>query len=299
MIRGSFQSGEDSHAALSRPENLCIVTIMEMHDLRQVAPDGTEQENGERASGSVFGVSSRPLVPREQALRGSSRDYENLGELPRTYGRPVLFGIARDPHTLFTYWEIDWRSTFGDKPPADRKVHLRVMAEDGSEETRVTVEPFAGSHCVAVSQARSTYRIEIGYHEPAEVWNSVATSEAIVTPPDDVAENAEIDVATVPFHLSFQRMVDAFRASKYDGDALVEIVSRLQERADDPADETLTGTDHELLRALESSSPETDARQRTRLRKAEDAFATRQRIESILGFGASSPGNGFGGSSRG
>jgi hypothetical protein len=33
---------------------------------------------------------------------------------------------------------------------------------------------------------------------------------------------------------------------------------------------------------------ETGARQRSHLRKSEDAFATRQRIESILGFGVSS-----------
>jgi hypothetical protein len=116
----------------------------------------------------------------------------------------------------------------------------------------------------------------------------VATSDAIMTPPDDVSESASIDVVTVPFHVSFQRMVDAFRASKYDGDALVEIVGRLQERADIPGDVALTDTDRELLRAIDLSLSETDTMQRSRLRKSEDVFATRQRIESILGFGASS-----------
>ena len=258
------------------------------------------QENDEQSGGAAFVLSSRPIVPlelQERSPRGSSWDYENLGELPRTYGRSVLFGIARDPHTLFAYWEIDWPGVFGNKPPADRKVHLRVISEDGTEETKVTVEPFAGNQSVAVSQARSTYRIELGYHEPAEVWNSVATSDAIATPPDDVSENASIDVATVPFHLSFQRMVDAFRAAKYDGEALVEIVGHLQERADDIADVALTDTDRELLCAIDCSLSETDTVQREQLRKSDDPFATRQRIESILGFGASSPGNGFSGSS--
>jgi hypothetical protein len=276
---------------------------MEAHDLLNVADDEAMQRNDEQSGGAAFVLSNRPIVPlelQEQSSRGSSRDYENLGELPRSYGRPVLVGIARDPHTIFAYWEIDWKSAFGNKPPADRKVHLRVISDDGSEETRVIVEPFAGNHSVTVAQAGSTYRIELGYHEPAEVWNSVATSDAIATPPDDVSESNSIDVATVPFHLSFQRMVDAFRASKYDGDALVEIVSRLQQRADDPAQTDLTDADRELIRAIDCSLSETDAMQRSRLRKSEDAFATRQRIESILGFGASSPGNdSFGGSSRG
>jgi hypothetical protein len=263
---------------------------MEAHDLWNLVDDDAMQENGEESGGAVFILSNRPLVPLEsqQSPHSPSRDYENLGELPRSYGRPVLFGIARDPHTLFAYWEIDWPGVFGNKPPVDRKVHLRVISDDGSEETRMTVEPFAGNHCVAVSQALSTYRIELGYHEPTEVWNSVATSDAIATPPNDVSENDAIDVATVPFHLSFQRMVDAFRASKYDGDALVEIVGRLQERADLPGDEALTETDRELLRAIDLSLSETDAAQRSRLRKSEDPFATRQRIESILGFGVSS-----------
>jgi hypothetical protein len=264
---------------------------MDAHELQNVTDEEVMPGNGEESGGAAFVLSNRPLVPlesEEQSPRARSRDYENLGELPRAYGRPVLFGIARDPHTLFAYWEIDWPGVFGNKPPVDRKVYLRVISDDGSEETRMTVEPFAGNHCVAVSHARSGYRIELGYHEPADIWNSVATSDAIATPPDDVSENDAIDVATVPFHLSFQRMVDAFRASKYDGDALVEIVGRLQEQADVPGDESLTETDRELLRAIDLSFSETDAAQRSRLRKSQDPFATRQRIESILGFGVSS-----------
>lgn len=261
---------------------------MESHDLLNVTGDEAMLGNDEESGGAVFVLSNRPLVPleaREQSSLRSAWDYENLGELPRFYGRPVLFGIARDPHTLFAYWEIDWKSTFGDNPPADRKVHLRVLADDGTEESKMTVEPFAGNHCVAVAHARSTYRIELGYHGSAEVWNSVATSEAIATPPDDVSEDDAIDVATIPFHLSFQRMVDAFRASKYDGDALVEIVGRLQERADDPTEIELTETDRELMRAIDWGLSEADSRQRSRLRKSADPFAARQRIEAILGFG--------------
>jgi hypothetical protein len=264
---------------------------MEVYDLVNATDEETGREQNEQSGGAAFVLSNRPLVPLElqkQSPRGSSRDYENLGELPRSYGRPVLFGISRDPHTLFAYWEIDWQSVFGEKPPVDRKVHLRVISEDGSEEIEITVEPFAGNHCVAVSQARSTYRIELGYYEPEEVWNSVGTSDAIATPPDDVSESDSIDVATVPFHLSFQRMVDAFRASKYDGDALVEIVSRLQEQVDLPGEEGMAETDRELLHAISSSLSETDATQRARLRKSENVFATRQRIEAILGFGVSS-----------
>ena len=246
-------------------------------------------ESDEAGGGVSFVLSSSPVVPTESPARagGVVEDYENLGDLPRSYGAPVLFAIARDPHTLFVYWDIDWQDVFGDNPPADRKVHLRVLWHEGIEESAVAVEPMAGSHSIPVQHTRSSYRVELGYHEPAGVWNSVATSAAVATPPDDVAENGPIDVATVPFHLSFQRIVDSFRASKYDGEALVEILARLQEQADNAED--LPDAERELLRAIDSSLSGTDALQRSRLRESEDAFATRRRIESILGFGATSP----------
>lgn len=237
----------------------------------------------------TFVLSHRPLVPQSAPLSGEGLpDYENLGELPRSYGGSFLFAIARDPHTLFVYWDIDWPAVFGANPPSDRKVHLRVLWHEGIEESTALVEPLAGSHLVSVTHARSSYRIELGYNEPADVWNSVATSDAVITPPEDVGETGPIDVATVPFHLSFQRIVDAFRGSKYDGEAIVEILAEMQAQADKPGT-ALAEADREILRAIDLSFSETDTLHRSRLRESEDAFATRQRVESILGFGASSP----------
>jgi hypothetical protein len=246
--------------------------------------DLTEETEG----GAEFILSNQPIVPSEQRASGALLDYENLGELPRSYGGSFLFAIARDPHTLFVYWDIDWVAVFGDAPPADRKVHLRVLWHEGIEESTYTVEPLAASHLLAVTHARSSYRIEIGYYAPEDVWNSVAISAAVITPPDDVSESSPIDVATIPFHLSFQRIVDTFRGSKYDGDALAQIIGRLQHHADS-SDATLPENERELLRALESGRPETNAAQRERLRSAPDLFAARERVESILGFGATSP----------
>ncbi len=254
--------------------------------------DNSSPQDG-RPEGIDYVVSRRPLIasePHQQSWHVQSQDFENLGELPRTYGKPVFFGIARDPHTLFTYWEIDWPTIFGDRPPVDRKVYLRTISKDGREEARVAVEPMAGSHTVAVANARSTYQIELGYDEPAEVWNSVAISATIATPPDGVSPNDEINVATVPFHMSFQRLIDSFRAAKYDEETLVTMVGELQRRVDDSAGGELTLEDLEILRTLESTLSESSASERSRLRKSGDHFATRQQIQSILGIGGSSRG---------
>ncbi len=245
---------------------------------------------------SDFRISAEAVVrgnqPPDAAGRVSIRgnDFDDLGELASSYDQPVLFAIARDPHTLFAYWNIDWHEVFSSEVPSDHLVHLRVLLADGTQESSTTVEPMAANCYVPVSQARSLYRLEVGYYHPAEVWNSIATSDSVVTPPDNVAGDESIDVATIPFHLSFQRIVDAFRGAKYDGDAIAEMLGRLQERVDDPAGEAaLTNTERELLRVLESGLSATETSQRAQLRSTPDLFGTRERLDAILGFGATSP----------
>ncbi len=237
-----------------------------------------------------FRISAEAVVhgnqPPDSARRASisSVEFEDLGELPRSYGRPFLFAIARDPHTLFAYWDIDWPQVFSSGLPSDHLVHLRVLLADGTQESSTSIEPLAANCYVPVSQARSSYRLEIGYYQPAEVWNSIATSDSVATPPDDVAADESVDVATIPFHLSFQRIVDFFRAAKYDGAALVRLLRDLQQRSDSGT-ESLTKTESEMLRGMGLSSSPTKALQR--LRDTEQ-FLTRERTEAILGLGGSS-----------
>jgi hypothetical protein len=245
----------------------------------------------ETASG--FRVSEGPVVRLIQGKQ--SVDFEDGVELPRVYGEPILFAIARDPRTIFIYWNIDWPSIFEKTAPVDRQVHLRVYKNDGAEETSAAVEPMAGNYYLTVSEPRGVYRVEIGYYQPKDVWNSVATSDAVIMPPDSVSENVDVDLATIPFHLSFQRLIDLFRAS--NGDALSEIISRLQRRAlTDKDRELLSSEEWEILRAMDLSLDQIEAARRGFMNRAGGA-KLRRRTEAILGFGATSPSRGFGGSS--
>ncbi|HZR78514.1 MAG TPA: DUF4912 domain-containing protein [Chthoniobacterales bacterium] len=207
-------------------------------------------------------------------------------ELPRVYGAPLLFAIARDPKTIFTYWNIDWSTIFENSAPVDRQVHLRIHRSDGTEEPPLAVEPMAGNSYVTVSAPGETYRVEIGYYYPAAVWNSVTKSEAIEMPVDRVTENDNVDLATIPFHLSFQRLIDAFRSS--NGDNITQIVSGLQKRAVSEEERALlTPEEWELIRGMDLSVEDMAA--------ARDEFlshkskASRRQLESLLGFGGSSP----------
>ena len=249
-------------------------------------PEQTDNETAKSSSRAGYRISNGPVVRFASSDPKVPNDFPEVVELPRVYGAPLLFAIARDPRTLFAYWNVDWSSIFEKTAPVDRQVHLRVYRGDGSEETAAAVEPMAGNSCITVSGAEESYRVEIGYYHPAAVWNSVATSDEVKMPPERVAENVDVDVVTIPFHLSFQRLIDLFRDSNTD--ALSEIISRLQQRAVTDQDRALlTAEEWEVLRAMNLSIDEMrGARQAFGSR---DANALRRRAENLLGFGGSSP----------
>jgi hypothetical protein len=173
-----------------------------------------------------FRISGKSVVPvtEDEQLHNLT---DNVG-LPRIYGPPRLFAIARDPYTIFAYWSIDWASVFKEGDPVDRQVHLRVRCADGHEEKSVAVEPMAGMHAVTMSRRHRSCRLEIGYYQPADMWHSVAASNEIVMPANEISQAEETGLATIPFHLAFQQLVELFGAAK--GDALAVVISRFQTR---------------------------------------------------------------------
>jgi hypothetical protein len=248
-------------------------------------------QNRIEAAAMSYRISNGPVVRLARGDSSLPSDLSDVVELPRVYGDPFLFVLARDPRTLFAYWMIDWSSIFENAAPVDRQVHLRVLCADGSEETTVAVEPMAGNWYLTVSQPAETYRVEIGYYQPQGVWNLVATSADVTTPPENVSESVDVDLATIPFHLSFQRLIDLFRASNKE--ALSEIVSRLQSRAVAEQDRALlTPEEWEIFRAMNLSLGEVHAA-RNSFRERSNGAALRRRAEALLGFGATSPSRPF------
>ncbi|PYL17989.1 MAG: hypothetical protein DME30_04870 [Verrucomicrobia bacterium] len=165
-------------------------------------PEPTDKETATSKARSGYRISNGPVVRFARSDPKLPNDLPEVVELPRVYGAPLLFAIARDPRTLFAYWNVDWSSIFENTAPVDRQVHLRVYRSDGSEETVAAVEPMVGNSYLTVSEPRESYRVEIGYYHPAAVWNSVATSDDVKMPPERAAENVDVDVATIPFHLT-------------------------------------------------------------------------------------------------
>src|SRR5499427_10124652 len=111
---------------------------------------------------SGYRISNGPVVRLARTDPKLPDDVAEVVELPRVYGAPLLFAIARDPRTIFVYWNVDWSAIFENTAPVDRLVHLRVHRSDESEEMTEAVEPMAGNCYLSVSEPRETYRVEIG-----------------------------------------------------------------------------------------------------------------------------------------
>lgn len=238
-----------------------------------------------------YRISNGPVVRLTRNDSKLPADLADAVELPRVYGAPLLFAIARDPRTLFVYWNVDWSAIFESTAPVDRQVHVRVYGPDGAEELTEAVEPMAGNCYLNVAEPCEKYQVELGYYQPEAVWHSVAISDHVIMPRERAAVSDELDVATIPFHLSFQRLIDLFPGSS--SNAVSELVSRLQDRVVSDRDrELLSDEEWEVFRAMNLSVEQIEEARRA-FGNRRNATALRRRAESLLDVGPSSPSRGF------
>jgi hypothetical protein len=212
--------------------------------------------------------------------------YDRMGPT-RMCGQASLFAIARDALTIFTSWNINWRSVFEKTMPADRQVHLRVIGGKGVIETTVAVEPMSAMHYVAISGLHNSYRVEIGYVQPFDTWHSIATSGEVEIPPQGSVALADVDLATIPFHLSFQQLANFFGAA--NDTSVARVVSEFQKRVLSSAQPNETTTsDTRILGSLNLSLPEITAAERDFKKIDTEKLARRARATVSIGRGQSS-----------
>jgi Domain of unknown function (DUF4912) len=236
-------------------------------------------------SNGGYKISEGPVTSSSLSWRkDNARD--ELTELPSHYGGPVLVAIARDPRTLFVCWSVDWPAVFDNDLPADRCAHVRVR-QSGNEKT-VAVEPMSGSCAIEDLEPGETYSVELGYYAPPDIWNSVVIGNEVMMPFASEAGDELVDVATLPFHLTFQRMLNAFRGAER-GD-LAQRLAEFQERADT---KKLTREESEILRALDLSPEDLQ-----KTAAARESLAKSQRLSARGPLGGASPSEGFAGASR-
>ena len=97
--------------------------------------------------------------------------------------------------------------------------------------------------------------------------------------PDDIAQHADVDLVTIPLHLSFQRLIDLFRASNRD--ALAETISQFQSHAlNEDKRDLLSGEEREILRAMDLSLIEIAAARPAFIDQAEKETLRNARMRS-------------------
>jgi Domain of unknown function (DUF4912) len=235
-------------------------------------------------SASGYRISEGPVTSSSLPRPDLSNE---LTELPAYYGKPLLVAIARDPQTLFVCWSVDWPAAFAKGLPADRCAHVRIR-QNGNEKT-VAVEPMSGSCAVGELEPGQTYSVELGYYAPPETWNCVVIGNEVMMPFASDSTGEMVDVANVPFHLTFQRILEAL--GRTSGEDVAGTLAKFQKRA---SRSEVSRDESDVLRAL-NLSPED-------LRKTAAASESLAKSESIGErgenlFTGSSPAEGFGASS--
>jgi hypothetical protein len=146
----------------------------------------------------------------------------DLGNLPHSYGEEVMFLVAQYPHWLFTYWDIDIS-----RHPGGPCI-LRVEEASGVLEQEVEVSFETRNWYIPVKKAGGSYAVEIGFHRHGK-WNPISRSPIATTPRDKFSESTAFDFATVPMHISFQRLVENLSHSFASSEELLPALIKLQQ----------------------------------------------------------------------
>ena len=100
-----------------------------------------------------------------------------------------------------------------------------------------------------------------------------------------ITEVGDVEIATIPFHFSFQQLIDSFHSS--NGDRIAQVVSRVQERAVSVEERALlTLGERKALRRMNLSADEIGASREEFL--SANTKPLRRRAEAWPPFGGSS-----------
>jgi hypothetical protein len=126
------------------------------------------------------------------------------GELPRAYGQSRAVLMARDPWSLFAYWEVppvrrvEVLRALGVEGEGTREV-LRVyeVAADSSASWDLDLAPGAERADIRADRPGRSYRIEVGLRTAAGRFVSLVTSNLVSAPPAEPSRDTTASWVTV------------------------------------------------------------------------------------------------------
>jgi uncharacterized protein len=173
--------------------------------------------------------------PGHRYALGPTAPVEKLpteGELPESYGTGAILLTARDPHWLYTHWDLT----------GDQQRRYNAFSRDGHLIVRIYIEaargkPVAQAHLhpesrhwfVHVDRANTRYVAELGYYSAADKWTVVSTSGATVTPPDAVSADTTTEFATIPYEVPMEKLLSLVKEAVQESAPLARALQELRE----------------------------------------------------------------------
>jgi len=168
----------------------------------------------------VLGPAPQPLHP---ASAGA--------ELPESYGTQQLLLAARDPRWLYAHWDFTAAQLREyNALSADGHLLLRLYRDTaaGQPLLQIHLHPESRHWFVPAPYAGAKYAATLGYYDAAKNWVELARSAATLTPPDWVAEDADVRFATIPAEVPFAQLVSTVQAAVRENVPLAEAVVQLR-----------------------------------------------------------------------
>ncbi len=156
-------------------------------------------------------------------------DFESLGQLPESYGTRRLFLTARDPQTLFAYWDFTRDQLLeAEREASDGKIYLQVFSPGKERVHQIHISPGSREWFLPTQRPATPFQAELGYYRSNGSFLQLALSPEITSPPDSPSANETVEFVTIPFHFSFRQLWDLVREFLRPGEALAQILARLQ-----------------------------------------------------------------------
>ena len=182
----------------------------------------TPRRKSAKTTKDVRHAAARKPATRSRAKKMAGADLDHLGDLPRSYGEDRIFVVAQEPHWLFSYWDYTLTED------VEGTIFLRHGREEADHpEGEVPVPSETNSWYLAARETDADYYVELGHYNGSH-WKTLARSGTVLTPRDTVTGFGEPVFANMPFHATFQQLVEKIRGTMRDGESLADALARLQ-----------------------------------------------------------------------
>jgi uncharacterized protein len=174
-----------------------------------------------------------PSGPGERyAIGAAPRSGGEMGaELPEAYGTGRLLLTARDPHWLYTHWDLT-NEQLKELNAKSRDGHLVVRIFRNEVSNRPAVEqhvhPESRNWFVHVPSAGARYVAQLGYYGRSGTWTNVSTSSPTFTPPDALSSDTSVRFETIPVEIPFKKLLDLVKTAVSEHVPLVEALEQLR-----------------------------------------------------------------------